>query len=198
MDEKQWRRKSARRYPTYEPYPVSFGPDEDVYADSSDIPGLPPEAPEKSKLDDAAFDDDSSLPDWFDAGQVRPDDEIGFKPFRLLQSIFSERLSFLERSLYELDMARNERQQMTDKALEEIDHDIAECMRYLSVIKGILNNRERKRELERKVTDLKRERRHIELSSWRDVQSVQMQSRRLKQELDSLSRTGSIQGDSCG
>jgi hypothetical protein len=198
MNERQWRRRASRRYPTYQPYPVSGDSDDEIYTDPfNESPGSSPKNDlNMTRERPSVLADDSFLPEWFDSRPIVSIEEKSFRPLSLLQSLFSDRLSFLQRSLEEIEMSRKERECLTETALSELDRDIEECERYLDVLRGILNKREVRQHLERKLMDLKRERRHVKLSNWKDILFLKAQAQKLERELDSIARTGNIQGDS--
>ena len=65
----------------------------------------------------------------------------------------------------------------------------------LSGLKAALNHSERRRNLERRLFELKRERRREALLSWRDVVWLRGQIRKLQREIDSLGGTTGTNGD---
>jgi len=77
--------------------------------------------------------------------------------------------------------------------LEDIDSCIAECETYLELFrrKRIPNNLERRRQLERQLMELRRQRRQEAVMSWRDLFSLKREIRALKREIDFLGRTAS-------
>ena len=79
---------------------------------------------------------------------------------------------------------------MTSHELEELDHEIEECEGSLAILQGMLNDPEKRRHLERRLFELKRERRREALLSWRDLVWLRGEIRKLQRELDSLRRTG--------
>lgn len=58
---------------------------------------------------------------------------------------------------------------MTSYELEELDHEIEECERYLAILQGMLNDPEKRKQLERRLFELKKERRREALLSWRNL-----------------------------
>jgi hypothetical protein len=76
--------------------------------------------------------DDANPNDWLPSSPTTSNDESAFRPLHLLNSLFADRLNFLQRAMDELDAAKQEREQMTRRALEELDSDIGECDRLLA------------------------------------------------------------------
>lgn len=105
-----------------------------------------------------------SLPEPFPSN-----DESHPRPLRLLQSLFTDRLSFLQKALDELEGARKDREQLAQYALKELDPEIQECEVSLSALKAAMNNTERRGDLERRLFALKRQRKSEALISWRDL-----------------------------
>ena len=89
----------------------------------------------------------------------------------------------------ELEEARKEREQLTEYALKELDPEIDECEVSLSALKAAMNNTERRRDLERRLFNLKRERRHECHKSWKDLVYLKQAIGKLKKEIDSISGT---------
>jgi hypothetical protein len=192
MHEKRWQRRVRDRlYPTYEPYPSSLDIEGERYS---------PRPSEKSEnrhdnIRNSSFEDfsdlpsDPCLPEWFCSEPVASNEDRCFRPLRILQSLFSGRSNFLHRSLDELDAARKEREVLTQCALEELDQDIEECEKYLAILKGILNNKDRRQHLERRLFLLKQERSGQKLMGWRDLLWLRREIRKLQRELDTLGKT---------
>lgn len=179
-------------YPKYQPYPVTWDLKEKTYspetADSPDTRSTKDSRPGTSE----GFHDligDPAPPDWFTPKPLPSNDERSLRPLRLLQSLFADRLDFLQRALGELESARKERQQLIQYALDDLDPKIQECELSLSTVVDVLNGRERRRNLERRLFELKRERRREALLSWRDLVSLKGEIRKLQREIDALGRT---------
>lgn len=114
MHGRKWQRQVAKRvYPTYEPYIASLDSEGDVYSQNSvDKSETPPD-----KMKNPSFEDfpdlagDPAPRDFFAQLGPRTSNHVrGFRPLLLLQSLFSDRIDFLHRSLEELDAARQERE----------------------------------------------------------------------------------------
>jgi len=184
--------KDKRIYPTYEPYPVSWDLHGEDYSSKPDH-ALKNESPERIK--NQTFEDspdlagDASYPDWFQSRPIASNDERSFSPLHLLRSLFSDRLDFLQRALEELEVSKQEREELTCEALDELDREIRECERYLALIQGALNDPERRRHLERRLFELKRERRRESLLSWKDLVLLRSDIRKLKREIEAQERT---------
>ncbi len=181
-------------YPTYQPYPLSWDLERQSYAARATDPSLslPPDSVEESAIPDLSH----PLEDWspLEAPDRRPterDGEPRFRPLQLMRSLFSDRLDLLNATLRELEAARDQRKKMTAAALEDIDSDIEECDRSLSLLKGhmVLNDFEKRRHLERQLLELKRQRRQETVMSWRDLLALGREIRALRREIDSLGRT---------
>jgi len=180
--------KDERIYPTYDRYPVSRDDEGENYAPDGPSEGPPgntrrvPDAEPFSFITDPTTHGDRLSRDRFPS-----DDDSSFRPLRLLHSLFSARLSFLQRALEELEADRTERQHLTREALEELDSDVRECEHALSS-PGLLHP-ERKRDLERRLLELKRERRREMLLSWRDLAWLRGEIRKLQREIEALRST---------
>jgi len=138
------------------------------------------------------FDNLLAGPDQPNPFQQKPtpsNDESGMRPLRLLNSLFADRLSFLQNALDELEAAKKEREQLIRYALDELDPEIRECEVSLSALKAALNYTERRRNLERRLFELKRERRREALLSWRDITLLKSEIRKLSKEIDALTST---------
>ncbi len=92
----------------------------DVLQDFSDLAGHP------------------SPPDWLQSRLISSNAERGFQPLHLLQSLFADRLNFLQRALDQLESAEQARTRLTRCALEELDLEIHKCERYLALLQGVL------------------------------------------------------------
>jgi len=190
MDGKK--RTGQKIYDTYIPYPMSFDSKENGYF--SETPeNVRPRSIEGS-ISDFLQDFDSSVFDHepTHSSQQKPaasNDERGMRPLRLLNSLFSDRLCFLRNALDELEAAKKEREQLIRYALDELDPEIQECEVSLSALKAALNYTERRRNLERRLFELKRERRREALLSWRDITSLKSEIRKLHREIDALTST---------
>jgi len=180
-------------YPKYQPYPLSWGFEGEAYSSESGADSQP----RTSKGNTPTLEDFHDLigeptpPEFFQPEPTPPNDKGRLRPLRLLQSLFADRLSFLQRALDELECARKERQRLIRYAVDELDPEIQECEVSLSALKAALNNSERRHNLERRLFELKRERRHEALMSWRDLVWLRGEIRKLQREIDAISRTAS-------
>ena len=177
------KRTGQKIYDTYSPYPVSFDFKENGYC-SENPENVRPHSTEGSisdflqDFDDSVFDHEPHNP-----SQQKPtpsNDERGMRPLRLLNSLFADRLNFLQNALDELEEAKNEREQLIRYALDELDPEIRECEVSLSALKAALNHTERRRNLER---------RREALLSWRDLTWLKSEIRKLHREIDALTST---------
>ncbi len=183
---KLWNNKKI--YPTYEPYPISRDFEGQAYStkDAShgqSIDSIKEQAPEELSL----ISDPSPSGDWFPPRPITPDEQSSLRPLHLLNSLFTERLNFLQCALEELRDAQHDRERLTDKAFEELDSEIQECEHSLSLT--LLIDPEQKRHLQRRLLELKRERRREALLSWRDLVWLRGEIRKLQREIDTLGRT---------
>lgn len=175
-------------YPKYQPYPLSW----DFKGESYTSENAADSRPRTSKANTTALEDfhdlvgDPAPPDWFTSKPLPSNDERGLRPLRLLQSLFADRLNFLQRALDELESAKKERQRLIKYALDELDPEIQKCELSLSTLVDVLNGRERRRNLERRLFELKRERRREALLSWRDLVWLKTEIRKLQREIDAL------------
>jgi len=189
-------RKSPKEkiYPTYQPYPVSWASQHEIY----NIPAADRPATSSSQItlteppDD--FPDligDPAPPDCVLPKPLTSNEGPGLRPLHLLQSLFADRLDFLQTALRELQDAGQEREQLTAKALEDIDSHIRHCDRAIALLRDnkLLNDFDRRKQLERQLLELKRQRRQEAVMSWRDLLSLKREIRALKREIDSLHRT---------
>jgi hypothetical protein len=181
-------------YPTYRPYPVSSGSEGEVYSPSpwSESGKTPSQSGKEAPLQD--FPDlisDPFSPEWLGARPVTSNDEKTFRPLHLLGSLFADRLDFLNRALDELQDAKQERESLTKNALENLDSDIRECERSLDLIvrERVLDDPNYRCQAQRRLLELKRERRREALLSWRDLVWLKGEIRKLRREIDSLGRT---------
>lgn len=186
------KRTGQKIYNTYRPYPVSFDSRENIY--SSEPPEDDRPLSTDGSISDFLQDFDNLLagPDQPNPFQQKPtpsNDERGIRPLRLLNSLFADRLSFLQNALDELEAAKKEREQLIRYALDELDPEIRECEVSLSALKAALNYTERRRNLERRLFELKHERRREALLSWRDIISLKSEIRKLSKEIDALTST---------
>jgi len=181
-------------YPKYQPYPLSFDSKEKNYfleAPDDSEPWLRLTRGNGTKPSGDFHDliSDPISADWFATKPLTSNDERPLRPLRLLQSLFADRLSFLQRTLEELESAKNERQQLIKCALDELDPEIQKCEQSLSTLVDMLNGRERRRDIERKLFELKRERRREALLSWRDLIWLKGEIRKHQREIDTFGRT---------
>lgn len=177
-------------YSTYRPYPVSRDAKGNSYSEKKETePGTT--RPRKDDVPDEFPDliGDPTPPDWY-APQPNPSiSGTGPRSFHLMQSLFSDRTNFLQRALDELEDAKRERQTLTQKAMEDIDSEIQKCKQSLHVLEGMLNEPNRRQQLERRLFELERERRREALLSWRDYIWLKSEIRKLQREIDSFSNT---------
>ena len=103
MNCRKWMKEEI--YSTYKPYPVSWDSKENSY--SSDIldntGSKPSQMPDKGSLQE--FPDINDDPGFFDRTITESSEssvDKSFHPLHLLQSLFSDRLDFLQRALDEL------------------------------------------------------------------------------------------------
>lgn len=134
-------------YPAYRPYPVTWG---------SDSPDYPAATEEGTRgLGSAHVEADARGPfldligdpparDWFPLEALPSNDGSAFCPLRLVRALFVDRLDFFWRSLDELGAAKQEREHLCQYALEELDPEIRKCEQALSVLKGPLNDFDRR------------------------------------------------------
>ena len=186
------KRTGQKIYDTYRPYPVSFDSKENVYCRETPEDVLPHST--DGSISDFLQDSDNPVfdnepPNLFQQKPTPSNDESGMRPLRLLNSLFADRLSFLQNALDELESAKKEREQLIRYALDELDPEIRDCEVSLSALKAALNYTERRRNLERRLFDLKRERRREALLSWRDITLLKSEIRKLSKEIDALTST---------
>jgi hypothetical protein len=184
--------KWRKFYPTYRPYPVTWDSQNHEYSHG-------PDATQETKSNERAERDalhdfrelagDTNPTDWLPSRPTTSNDESAFRPLHLLQSLFADRLTFLQRAMDELDSARQEREQMTRRALEELDSDIGECERALATLNVSLDGFESRHPLERRLFDLKRERRREALLGWRDLVWLKGEIRKLQRDIETLGAT---------
>jgi len=184
----------GRIYPKYQPYPLSFDSKENTYSPETadDSVTLSNKGNDVRTLE--GFHDligEPTPPEFFQPEPTPSNDKGRLRPLRLLQSLFADRLSFLQRALDELECARKDRQRLIRYAVDELDPEIQECEVSLSALKAAFNNSERRHNLERRLFELKRERRREALMSWRDLVWLRGEIRKLQREIDAISRTPS-------
>lgn len=76
------------------------------------------------------FDDracERCAPEWASTEPAGSSAGQHFRPLRLAQSLFADRLSFLQRALDELEAADLERRRLTLYAMEDVDPEIRKC-----------------------------------------------------------------------
>ena len=185
LHRKAW--KDRRIYPTYEPYPVSLDFENQSYAGGNDPEEKPVINNHGHDLEEPFFTDSEPSGGFFPQQTPLFDEESSIRPLKLLNSLFSDRLDFLNRALEELEKAHDEREKMTRNGLEELDSGIKECEHSLSLT--LINHPEQKRHLERKLMELKNERRREKLLSWRDLIWLKGEIRKLQRQIDSLKGT---------
>jgi hypothetical protein len=178
-------------YPKYQPYPLSWDFKGEVYSSESGADSEPgrPNGNHPVRENSHGLITDASHPDWFSSKTIPSNDERPLRPLSLLHSLFADRLGFLQRALDELESAKNERQQLVRYALDELDPEIRECEQSLARVVDVLNGRERRRDIERRLFELKRERRREALLSWRDLVWLKGEIRKLQHEIDTFART---------
>jgi hypothetical protein len=106
-------------------------------------------------------------------------------------------LDLLNSALAEMEGARERREQLTEAALRDIDYRIQECEYAVATLRSekALNNFDRRKHLERQLVELKRQRRHEAVMSWRDLVALDREIRALTREVDSLGRTAAAAKD---
>jgi hypothetical protein len=182
---------AGKVYPKYQPYPLTWHFNEDMYS-SEKLPDSQQSIPDSKSPTADDFRDlisDSDCPGQSLPEPLPSNDEGHLRPLRLLQSLFTDRLSFLQKALDELERAKKDREQLAQYALKELDPEIQECEVSLSALKAAMNNTERRRDLERRLFELKRQRRREVLTSWRDLVWLKAEIRKLQREIDALDRT---------
>ncbi|MBA7489899.1 hypothetical protein ES702_00433 [subsurface metagenome] len=63
-------------------------------------------------------------------------EDTSFRPLKLLNSLFSERVDFLRNALEELYKAESDRLHYTRNAMEDLDSDISRCQQELDLMIG--------------------------------------------------------------
>lgn len=188
----------GRIYPKYQPYPLTWDLKEETYS----VENLSDTNPSTSTHGSTSIEDshdiisDPDFPDRSLPELLPPNNEGNLRPLHLLRSLFADRLTFLQRALDELESANEERQQLMQYARNELDPEIQDCEVTLSTLKAAQNNTERRRNLEHRLFELKRERRKEALLSWRDLVWLRGEIRKLQRETDALGKTASSP-DSC-
>jgi len=186
LHRKTW--NDRKIYPTYEPYPVSLDPETQSYHEEGDSGETRGGENIERAFEESPFTTDPiSFEDPFPSQANLSDREHSLRPLELLNSLFSDRLDFLNRALEELENARNEREKLTHNGLEELDSGIKVCEHSLSL--ALLNAPDEKRHLERKLMELKQERRREKLLNWRDMVWLRGEIRKLRREIETLGRT---------
>ena len=183
-------------YPTYRPYPVT-GPDRGPdylsgpEALEDGIRNSDADGPRSDGFFEALEDPLPEVPFSPSSGGSPPAGE--FRPLAQLGSLFADRLDFLHRALEELEGAREERQTLTQTALDDLAEQIEGARWMLHEVSppGAVNDPEghRRRHLERHLADLKRQRRQEQVLGWRDRIGLAEQIRRLQREIESLGKT---------
>jgi len=92
-------------YPTYEPYPVSRDERQQLYSSKSIPQELPRDSKQQSMEEFSLITDPVPFQDWMSPEPIVSYDKQKFHPLRLLNSLFSDRLNFLQRALEELQNA---------------------------------------------------------------------------------------------
>jgi hypothetical protein len=185
-------------YPRYQPYPLSLDSEDEPYPTKN---RNDPEHVEHNRENSGVPEDvhdplgEPFPSDWFAAEPTSSNDESSFRPLRLLDSLFSDRMGFLQRALEELKAARNEREQIMRHDLVELDSEISQCDRSITTLKAAFNNTEQQRHIERKLLELKRDRRRETLLSWRDLIWLRAEIRKLQREIETLGKTTASAGN---
>jgi hypothetical protein len=187
-----WKVSDERVYRKYRPYPVSSGSEGKSYDDDGTPAGNLSQGhepdPNGSRHDEDPF-GEPFFDDFPQGGDFnRTPNSSG--PLHLLNSLFSERLSLLQNAMDEIDSATKEREQLTAKALTELYEEIDKCELRLYTLEQGHNDFEKRRHLERRLFELKREKRRECLLSWRDLVLLRKETRKLRHEIDVLARTG--------
>lgn len=185
---KWWNDK--RIYPRYEPYPVSWDLEQPSYSSGTHSEeSRRKNRPGQNTEDFSLIGDPTPSGDWISSSSSGFDDDRTLRPLRLLNSLFTDRLNLLQRALEGLEVAKQDRSALTTDALEDLDIDIAECERNLTTLQGLAYDPERRHQVERKLFDLKRERRRERLLSWRDLVWLKGEIRKLQHQIEALGRT---------
>jgi len=179
-------------YPKYQPYPLTFESGDTPYASEPPEDSRP--LPDNHRISEPSDDlpdltDDRSTPDWLYPESAASNDAARLHPLRHLQSLFSDRLDFLQRALDDLESAKTERQQIVESALEDCDSELSRCEKSMATLKAAFNNTEQQRLLERRLLELKRDRRREALLSWRDLIWLRAEIRKLQREIETLQKT---------
>ena len=190
-ERKSWHKKvwkDKRIYPTYEPYPVSLDFDSHTYADGHDSKeALDKHNPDLTLEESPFITEPISTENDFLSHPTFVDEASSFRPLQLLNTLFSDRLDFLNRALEELEYAQREREKLTRNGLEDLDSEIEDCEHSLSMT--LLNHPEQQRHLERKLMELKRGRHREKLHTWKDLVWLRGEIRTLQRQIESLNRT---------
>jgi hypothetical protein len=120
----------------------------------------------------------------------QPNGDRAFRALPIIGSLFADRLDMLRATLDELTEADRERRDLTTEALEDIDYQIGECERILSIYRSnrALNDFRRRRHFERMLMDLKRQRHQETVLNWRDILALRREIRNIQREMASLGR----------
>lgn len=179
---------NKRIYPTYQPYPVSRDSEQQLYSTSHVSEELPRDnRQERTPEEFSLITDPVPSEEWLSSRPITSGERRPLHPLHLLNSLFTDRLNFLQRALEELQGAQHDREQLTQDALEALDPEIRECEHSLSL--ALLMEPGQKRHLQRRLLELKRERRRERLLSWRDLVWLRGEIRKLQREIDTLGRT---------
>ncbi len=171
----------------YRPYIDSRERNEfyDLGKDTAGAPDRPAEPPANHESADRN-DSRRTLPiDISDPGPVS-------RPLKLVGDLFADRLEFLAAAIDELESARDDRQALAEESFRGIHEDMEECEQALGSSLEMRAYPERKRDLERRLDNLKRDRRHAELADWKDMVWLRSEIRKLKREIGSFER---LRGD---
>jgi hypothetical protein len=179
-------------YPKYQPYPLTFDSEEATYSTQTPDDSEPQRGkPENfTSLEDFHGLGGEPLPsDWFATKPLPSNDENRLRPLHLLNSLFADRLDFLQRALDELESAKSDREKILQNALDELDSEIRRCELSISTLLDMFNHTGQKRHLQRILLELKRERRRETLLSWADLMQLKSEIRKLQREIDALNKT---------
>jgi predicted transcriptional regulator len=179
-------------YPKYQPYPLTFDEEGSPYA--AETPEDSRSLPDNHRISEPSDDlpdltDDRETPDRLWPESPSSNDTARLHPLRHLQSLFSDRLDFLHRALDDLESAKKERQEIVKSALEDLDSEVSRCDKSMATLKAGFNNTEQQRLLERRLLELKRDRRREALLSWRDLIWLKAEIRKLQREIETLEKT---------
>ena len=187
MHGKRW--PGRKIYPTYNPYPISWDSEANLYTTGEESVSESPAKNKSGRPDTEEFSlitDPTPFGDWTPSESIASNDEQGFRPLKVLNSLFADRLNLLQRALDELQESQRDREHLTRNAMEELDLDIRKCDHSLSL--ALLIDPNEKERLQRRLLDLKRERRREKLLNWRDLVWLRREIRKLQSDISSFER----------